>query len=52
MEHVALAPHVGSATHHTRAAMGQLLVDNLIAYAKGQGPLTPVAETPWPKVTK
>lgn len=52
MPHVALAPHVGSATHHTRAAMGQLLVDNLLAYAQGKGPLTPVAETPWPKVTK
>lgn len=50
--HIAVAPHVGSATHTTRAAMGQLMVDNLVAYAQGKGPLTPVAETPWPKVTK
>ncbi len=50
--HIALAPHVGSATHTTRAAMGQLMVDNLVAYAQDKGPLTPVAETPWPKVTK
>ena len=52
MPHIVLLPHVGSATHSTRAAMGQLMVDNLIAYAAGKGPLTPVAETPWPKVTK
>jgi lactate dehydrogenase-like 2-hydroxyacid dehydrogenase len=52
LPHVVLLPHVGSATHSTRAAMGQLLVDNLLSYAKGNGPLTAVAETPWPKVTK
>jgi len=47
MEHVVLLPHVGSASQHTRNAMGQLVVDNLAAWAAGKGPLTPVAETPW-----
>jgi lactate dehydrogenase-like 2-hydroxyacid dehydrogenase len=49
MPHVVLLPHVGSATHFTRDAMGQLMVDNLIAYAESRGPLTPSAETPWPR---
>lgn len=48
MEHVSLLPHVGSASVHTRRAMGQLVVDNLKSWAAGNGPLTPVAETPWP----
>jgi lactate dehydrogenase-like 2-hydroxyacid dehydrogenase len=48
MQHVVLLPHVGSATMHTRDAMGQLVVDNLIAWAAGKPPLTPVPETPWP----
>lgn len=48
MEHVVLLPHVGSASVHTRNAMGQLVVDNLLSWAAGKGPLTPVAETPWP----
>lgn len=52
MPHVVLLPHVGSATHWTRDAMGQLMVDNLIAYAQARGPLTPVAETPWPRGEK
>ncbi|TCT08142.1 2-hydroxyacid dehydrogenase [Aquabacter spiritensis] len=47
-DNVVLLPHVGSATHFTRAAMGQLVVDNLRAWFKGAGPVTPVAETPWP----
>jgi lactate dehydrogenase-like 2-hydroxyacid dehydrogenase len=49
IEHVVLLPHVGSASVHTRSAMGQLVVDNLLSYAAGRGPLTPVAETPWPR---
>ena len=36
MEHVVLLPHVGSASVHTRNAMGQLVVDNLLSYAAGQ----------------
>jgi lactate dehydrogenase-like 2-hydroxyacid dehydrogenase len=47
MDHVVLLPHVGSASVHTRNAMGQLVVDNLVAWFSGKGPLTPVAETPW-----
>ena len=49
MDNVVLLPHVGSATQHTRAAMGQLLVDNLTSWRDGKGPLTPVPETPWKK---
>jgi lactate dehydrogenase-like 2-hydroxyacid dehydrogenase len=51
MEHVVLLPHVGSATHVTRRAMGQLVIDNLKSWVAGTGPLTPVAETPWPPKT-
>ena len=47
MEHVVLLPHVGSASVHTRNAMGQLVVDNLVSWFAGKGPLTAVAETPW-----
>lgn len=49
MDHVVLLPHVGSASVHTREQMGQLLVDNLVSWFDGKGPLTPVAETPWTK---
>jgi lactate dehydrogenase-like 2-hydroxyacid dehydrogenase len=49
MENVVLFPHVGSASVHTRNAMGKLTVDNLKSWFAGKGPLTPVAETPWPK---
>lgn len=47
MDNVVLLPHVGSATHHTRGAMGQLVLDNLVSWFQGLGPLTPVVETPW-----
>jgi len=36
MENVVLQPHVGSATHPTRFAMGQLQIDNLAAYFAGK----------------
>ena len=36
MENVVLQPHVGSATHPTRRAMGQLQLDNLAAYFAGK----------------
>ncbi|MFC5506544.1 MULTISPECIES: 2-hydroxyacid dehydrogenase [Hyphomicrobiales] len=49
IDHVVLLPHVGSASVHTREQMGQLVVDNLVSWFEGKGPLTPVAETPWPK---
>jgi lactate dehydrogenase-like 2-hydroxyacid dehydrogenase len=48
MDHVVLFPHVGSATEQTRAAMDQLVVDNILAWAAGKPPLTPVSETPFP----
>ena len=44
MDHVVLLPHVGSASVHTRNAMGQLVVDNLVSWFGGQGALTPVPE--------
>jgi len=47
MEHVVLFPHLGSASAATRAKMDQLVVDNLLAWAAGNPPLTPVPETPW-----
>jgi lactate dehydrogenase-like 2-hydroxyacid dehydrogenase len=43
MENVVLQPHVGSATHGTRAAMGQLVIDNLAAHFAGRPLLTRVA---------
>jgi lactate dehydrogenase-like 2-hydroxyacid dehydrogenase len=49
LDNVVLVPHVGSATHHTRGIMGQLVVDNLVSWFQGKGPITPVPETPWPK---
>ncbi len=43
-----LLPHVASASQYTRNAMGQLVVDNLVAWFEGRGPVTPVTETPVP----
>src|ERR1700730_9780684 len=48
MDHVVLFPHLGSASVATRGKMDQLVVDNLLAWAAGKPPLTPVAETTWP----
>jgi lactate dehydrogenase-like 2-hydroxyacid dehydrogenase len=42
MENVVLQPHVASATHQTRKAMGQLVIDNLAAYFAGRPLVTPV----------
>jgi len=42
MENVVLLPHIGSATVETRAAMGQLMVDNLLAHYAGKQLLTRV----------
>jgi lactate dehydrogenase-like 2-hydroxyacid dehydrogenase len=44
MENVVLFPHLGSASIYTRTQMDQLVVDNLLAWAAGKPPLTPVAE--------
>jgi lactate dehydrogenase-like 2-hydroxyacid dehydrogenase len=46
MENVVLFPHLGSASVYTRSAMDQLVVDNLLSWISGKGPLTPVPETP------
>ena len=48
MENVVLFPHLGSGSEWTRTRMDQLVVDNLASWVAGKGPLTPVAETPWP----
>jgi lactate dehydrogenase-like 2-hydroxyacid dehydrogenase len=42
LDNVTLLPHIGSATHATRRAMGQLMLDNLAAFFAGQALLTPV----------
>lgn len=41
-ERAVLLPHVGSATHETRRAMAQLVIDNLAAHFAGRELLTPV----------
>jgi lactate dehydrogenase-like 2-hydroxyacid dehydrogenase len=45
LPNASLLPHVGSASVHTRNAMADLVVDNLISWFDGKGPLTPVPET-------
>jgi lactate dehydrogenase-like 2-hydroxyacid dehydrogenase len=47
MDHVVLFPHLGSASVHTRDKMDQLVVDNIVAWAQDEPPLTPVLETPF-----
>ncbi len=42
LPNVVLAPHAGSATHQTRAAMLQLTLDNLQAVLDGRAAITPV----------
>jgi lactate dehydrogenase-like 2-hydroxyacid dehydrogenase len=42
MSNVVLMPHVGSGTHATRAAMGQLTLDNVAAFVAGKPLITPV----------
>ncbi|MBY0382961.1 MAG: 2-hydroxyacid dehydrogenase [Xanthobacteraceae bacterium] len=49
LPNVVLVPHVGSGTHHTRAVMGDLVVENLRSWFAGKGPVTPVPEIHWPK---
>ena len=41
LDNVVLQPHVGSATHPTRRAMGELVVQNLAAFFAGKPLLTP-----------
>jgi lactate dehydrogenase-like 2-hydroxyacid dehydrogenase len=47
MDNVVLFPHLGSASVYTRGKMDQLVVDNILAWAAGRPPLTPVPETPF-----
>ena len=47
LDNAVLFPHLGSASVYTREKMDQLVADNILAWAKGQPPLTPVPETPW-----
>jgi glyoxylate reductase len=42
LPNVVLAPHIGSATVETRAAMTRLVVDNVLAFVRGEPLLTPV----------
>jgi lactate dehydrogenase-like 2-hydroxyacid dehydrogenase len=42
MPNVVLLPHIGSASVETRAAMGRLVVDNLVGWFDGRGAVTPV----------
>ena len=46
MDNVVLFPHLGSSSVYTRAQMDRLVIDNLLSWAAGKGPLTPVPETP------
>jgi len=52
LDNVVLLPHLGSASVYTREKMDQLVVDNILAWAAGKPPLTPVVETPWRSWTK
>lgn len=49
LDNVVLLPHVGSSSLLTRNAMDQLVADNLRSWFTEGRPLTPVAETPWPR---
>lgn len=44
LDNVVLQPHIGSATHATRAEMARLQRDNITAFMGGQPVLTPVNE--------
>lgn len=45
LSNVILTPHIGSATIETRAAMGDLAIDNLVACKNGEALLSPVPES-------
>jgi glyoxylate reductase len=38
LENAVLLPHIGSATEHTRAVMGELMATNILAALRGQEP--------------
>lgn len=45
LRNTSLLPHVASASVHTRDAMADLVVDNLVSWFSGKGAVTPVPET-------
>lgn len=45
LQNTVLLPHVGSASRHTRGAMGDLVIRNLTNWFQGQTPVSPVAES-------
>jgi lactate dehydrogenase-like 2-hydroxyacid dehydrogenase len=47
LDNLTVLPHVGSASNYTRDGMGQMVVDNLVAFTKGTPPPSPVPETPF-----
>lgn len=44
LDNTVLLPHVASGSVHTRDAMGQLVVDNLLSWFAGRGAISPVPE--------
>ena len=44
LDHVVLLPHVGSGSQPTRDLMSQLVIDNLLAFEKGEPLLTPIRD--------
>jgi lactate dehydrogenase-like 2-hydroxyacid dehydrogenase len=44
LDHVVLLPHIGSGSQPTRDLMCQLVVDNVLAFGKGEAVLTPVRD--------
>lgn len=45
LDNVSVLPHVASASVHTRNAMGDLQIDNLVNWFDGKAPISPVPET-------
>jgi glyoxylate reductase len=48
LPNVVLTPHIASATVETRAAMAKLVVDNVLAFLRGEPLVSPIAESPVP----
>ena len=46
LPNVVLTPHLGSATRQAREAMTRIVVDNLLAFERGERLLTPVTKRP------
>ena len=42
LPNVVLTPHIASATQETRAAMTRIVVDNVLAFQRGEALITPV----------